>query len=230
MFNARAPRSIRLPGSPLTQRFFRSSSSANNDDVNNHAEDPYAVLGVARNSSYREVKASFLAQALQHHPDLAHHSRTDSNPQDAVARTTAMFIRIRHAFERIVETHKKTSAARARRTSGAGLDHDNADKDDNPVPPVPQWNSDAEFRVWFQRETSHHLTFDMCDRTRAEVIHVYNTMSPGGRDRGGYWDMARQLAEREMAAVVDQPGSRRDAPTMALPAPAKRNLRRQRNR
>jgi hypothetical protein len=62
--------------------------------------------------------------------------------------------------------------------------------------PSAYW-SPAELQEWFQRETGAFLSFEMCDKTRKEVINVYKTMSHGGKDKGGYWDMARTLAEQE---------------------------------
>lgn len=83
------------------------------------------------------------------------------------------FVRIREAFEAIVDS------------GGEGNPHNSEG-----------W-SQEELREWFHEETGDFLAFDMSEATRKEVIHVYNTMSQGGKDKGGYWEMARQLAERE---------------------------------
>jgi DnaJ-class molecular chaperone len=135
------------------------------------SENPYTVLNVAVNSNYETVKAAFLKAALQHHPD---HSKSINS--------TVAFVRIRQAFEEIVSYQNDN----INNTTG----HDKACK---------TWSSDSEFYEWFKKETGEHLAFDMNHETRQEVIHVYRTMSSGGRDRGGYWEMARLLAEREDA-------------------------------
>jgi hypothetical protein len=65
------------------------------------------------------------------------------------------------------------------------------------------WMQDADLEPYFRHRTNEFLTFQMDETTRKEVIHVYNSMARGGNDKGGYWDMARQLAERE--AVREDP-------------------------
>jgi hypothetical protein len=132
-------------------------------------ENPYAVLNVPQNSSYETVKAAFIKAALRHHPD---HSKSPDS--------TSEFVRIRQAFEQIV-------------SSTAAGKHANDDDSNGPV----VWETDADFNEWFKMATGEHLAFEMNHQTRQEVIHVYRTMSAGGLDRGGHWEMARQLTERE---------------------------------
>jgi exopolysaccharide biosynthesis predicted pyruvyltransferase EpsI len=123
------------------------------------------------NSSYETVKAAFIKAAMQHHPD--HSKSLNSN---------AEFVRIRQAFEEII------SVVRSNNNNGT----DNNTKHET-------WESDAEFNEWFTMQTGEYLTFEMNQQMRQEVIHVYRTMSSGGRDRGGHWEMARLLTEREDA-------------------------------
>mgnify|MGYP005854382711 CR=1 FL=1 len=60
----------------------------------------------------------------------------------------------------------------------------------------PGWSAN-ELKEWWEEETGEFLSFSMNDDTRQEVIKAFNTMGPEGRDKGGYWEMARQLAERD---------------------------------
>lgn len=85
------------------------------------------------------------------------------------------FIRIRQAFEQIV----------------------NKDDESN------IFVNDKDLEPYFRHHTREFLAFDMDESTRKEVISVYENMSRGGNDKGGYWDMARQLAEREAARGTD---------------------------
>jgi DnaJ-class molecular chaperone len=112
------------------------------------------------------VKQAFLQAAMRYHPDL---SRTATTGDD--------FVRIRQAFEQIVN-------------------NDDKDEDDDNTSPA-NWMEDVDLEPYFRHRTNEFLTFDMDDQTRKEVIQVYKTMSRGGNDKGGYWEMARQLAERE---------------------------------
>jgi len=165
------------------QRLRRTFSSKHYRHNGSSAANPYLVLGVPVNSSYETVKSAFLKQAMQHHPD----SSNNNNGGD-----TTIFVRIRQAFEEIVQDHKKGGGA----TSRDNTAWQNAASHTS-------WKNEAEFQEWFRQETSNHLTFDMSDATRQEVIRVYRSMSNGGRDlRGGYWEMARQLAEREAGIGV----------------------------
>lgn len=140
--------------------------------------NPHAVLGVSATSTYDEVRRAFVKLALEHHPDLS--------PDDGEG--AKKFISIRKAFETI-------------RNEMLGIDSDNPDSsgtagEEDATSPFAGW-SPEELREWYRQETGEWLSFDICDKTRNEIIHVYNTMSAGGKDKGGYWEMARQLAERE---------------------------------
>lgn len=164
-------------------------------------ENPYLVLGVPVDSSYEIVKVTFLKQAMKYHPD-----RSDNKTKDSAA-----FVRARHAFEQIMDDHK----------NGRTKSNDQSWQDTS-----TKWNSDDEFNDWFHRETTGHVSFSMCEKTRQEVIQVYKTLSHGGRDKGGYWDMARQIAERE-----NVPGVRRTGANALLESgKTSTNLRRRRNR
>ena len=103
---------------------------------------------------------------------LKHHPDHSKSPD-----STTEFVRIRQAFEHIVSISGTSSNAANTKSR--------------------VWETDAEFYEWFKMATGDYLAFEMNHQTRKEVIHVYRTMSSGGLDRGGHWEMARQLTERE---------------------------------
>ncbi|GAX13375.1 hypothetical protein FisN_8Lh404 [Fistulifera solaris] len=98
---------------------------------------------------------------------MHHHPDRNGNSRSS-ADSQAAFIRYRQAFEQIVQ--KKSMKGTSESTS------------------------DLEITPYLRED---HLTFEMNDATRKEVIRSYETLSHGGKDKGGYWEMARQLAERE---------------------------------
>lgn len=136
-------------------------------------DNPYSVLNIPSNSNFETVKAAFIKAALKHHPD---HSKSPDS--------TAEFVRIRQAFEKIITLNRENRNSTI--SSDANTNH-------------PEWKSDADFHDWFKMATREYLTFEMNHQTRNEVIHTYRTMSSGGLDRGGHWEMARQLTERQDA-------------------------------
>ena len=106
---------------------------------------------------------------------LEHHP--DQQDRDEARAATDRFVRIRKAFEDIA-----------------------CDKQDANEP--ASWKNDPDLTPYFHA-TNEFLTFHMDDQTRKEVIHAFKTLSHGGKDKGGYWDMARQITEREDAAPSD---------------------------
>ena len=120
--------------------------------------------------------------ALQKHPDHA--------KKDSVTASHADFVVIRQAFEDI-------RAMRRRRRQGAKQEqHD----DDKAASFFFDDNDDEDESI------EDMLHFAMSQETKREVIRAYHELSQGGKDKGGYWDMARQLAEREAAASADDNG------------------------
>lgn len=134
-----------------TSRFFSSSC-------------PFSILGISKNSSYVDVKKSFVELALKHHPDTA---------ENKSKHTDETFNDIRQAFESIRDENGR-----------AVLDSLSND-----------W-TDESLDTWFYQETGQHLSFHMDSTTRREVAHVADTMSRGGLDTGGLWDMANTIAKR----------------------------------
>jgi hypothetical protein len=135
-------------------------------------DNPYSVLNIPSNSNFETVKAAFIKAALKHHPDVS------KSPE-----STTEFIRIRQAFEKIALIQESSNNTKS---SDTNTNH-------------PEWKTDADFYEWFKMATSEYLAFEMNHQTRNEVIDTYRSMSSGGLDRGGHWEMARQLAERQDA-------------------------------
>lgn len=167
-------------------------------------DNPYRVLNVPINSTYETVKAAFLKAALQHHPD---HSKEPD---------TTAFLRVRQAFEAIAYV------SRSQDGDDGGADTAGKRK--------PSWKSDAEFQEWFRANTGEFLSFEMNHQTRQEVIRVYRTMSSGGRDKGGYWEMARLLAEREDAVGSGESDSVVGKLSPGVPPPGQLRPRKKRSR
>jgi hypothetical protein len=136
---------------------------------------PYQVLGIdARSESrpkYSQVKSSFVQLALAHHPDRP-------------GGTVNEFLKIRLAFESIRELSDGTSQVVSQHNSSSHLNGDDSSDHD-----------DCSFADWFYHET--HLNFHMDSKTRKEVADMVDTLSPGGLDRGGMWEMARTIAREE---------------------------------
>jgi hypothetical protein len=158
---------------------------------------PHSILGVSKQASLAEVKRSFIQLALEHHPD-----RAEANGSAPSQSSPDRFIQIRQAFEELIG--KSNNSSHRQRTS------------------TPKGWSPDELQDWWKSQdeaaTKDFLTFEMSDATRQEVIQVYRTMSAGGKDKGGYWEMARQLAEREaVAESIGQTGDKGE-PTRLLSA------------
>ena len=140
------------------------------------SSNPHSILGVPKTASMAEIKRSFIKLALEHHPDR---TTTANASHDR-------FVQIRHAFEELMGRNNNSN---------------------NSTTPPSGWSSE-ELEHWWSHQaeaTKEFLTFDMSESTKQEVIHVYRTMAAGGKDKGGYWEMARQLAERHEAAGDKEP-------------------------
>lgn len=98
---------------------------------------------------------------------MKHHPDQSGSEED--------FLRVRAAFEQIIANLK-------------------SEKDRQPI---RMYRSEAEFRAWFRNETQQFLSFEMSDATVNEVVNVYKTMASAGKDKGGYWEMARLVTERQ---------------------------------
>jgi hypothetical protein len=135
--------------------------------------NPYTVLSVSVTADYHTVKKAFYQAALRHHPDTSDTASEEAHEQ---------FVLIKTAFEEIC----------CQRGFRGGNEEETADD-----------SEEENFWHWYHEsghDTKSFLTFHMTHDQLREVIRVHQTMSHGGRDRGGYWEMARQLAERAEAA------------------------------
>lgn len=137
------------------------------------------MLGVEINSTFAVVRLAFVKLALEHHPDQNNGS-------------TENFLKIRAAFEEIQQdqnggTGNADGSSKGDKNGGSGSSGG-----------VPFGWTEDELREWYQEETGDFATFTITESTRQEVIEVYKTMLRSGKaPKGGYWDYARQLTERE---------------------------------
>jgi hypothetical protein len=116
---------------------------------------------------------------------------------------TEQFIRFRQAFEAIKETHD----------GGATVASEDDVHDDyygnisrTGSRSSTMWTSDDEFKAWFYEETEHSdVMFKMHLSTRKQVIDlVHENQSQGGLDKGGMWEMARNMARQQETLVRHQ--------------------------
>jgi DnaJ-class molecular chaperone len=133
-------------------------------------DDPFLILGVSQQTTdYSTVKSAFLKAAMKHHPDQSSGSGED-------------FLRVRAAFEQIIAGLKPVK---------------DGGEDQQQQRPTRMYRSEQEFQDWFRNETKQFLSFGMTDDTVNEVVNVYKTMASAGKDKGGYWEMARLVTERQ---------------------------------
>lgn len=92
------------------------------------------------------------------------------------------------------------------------------------------YKNEQDFNRWFEEESKHVLSFEMSDATMKEVVRVYRTMSSGGKDKGGYWEMARLITERAMHARDEGGRTRLSSTDDGRQAASSTALRRKRRR
>ena len=160
--------------------------------------DPFRILGVTKGSSYKSVKETFIKLAHKHHPDRR---QSSDGSEDAAA----TFIRIRQAFEIIREGRNGEAEATGE----------------------SQWSKE-DLRDFMNEQTAEFLSFKMDHDTRKAVIKTVTDLSPGGLDRGGTWEMARMLAQREKSAPDGEDGPSVEAKQVA--AVAESSLKRRKRR
>jgi hypothetical protein len=162
--------------------FFSSTGTTSTSNL--LSGNPFIVLGVSVNSSFAVVRLAFVKLALEHHPDR------DSGSTDN-------FLKIRQAFEEIQQAQAGNDGPRGNSgsssSSGGGS--------------TPSGWTQDELREWYQDETGDFSSFAFSESTRQEVIEVYKTMLRSGKAvKGGYWDFARDLAEKEALRVGSDSG------------------------
>ena len=155
-----------------------------------YKDNPFKILGIPSDSSFDHVKQTFVQLALKKHPDVEGGSADD-------------FMKLRTAFESIVQAEKdkpginknRQGGRNSRSSNNSGGLEEEEDFDPN------------DWQTWFRRRTGMDVAFDMTESTLREMIHSYKTMAQGGKDKGGYWDLARQMAEHE--DIFDRKTSKR---------------------
>ena len=143
-----------------------------------YEENPFRVLGIPQNSSQEVVKETFVSLAMKNHPDRP--------GGDAKA-----FIRLRQAFESIVQANEDVANRSQKRNN-----------QDTNTPNYYDNEEDDHWQVWFFKQTGMDLALDMTEETRDEIVEMYNKIGKSQGDfikmnKGGYWDMARELAEQQ---------------------------------
>lgn len=174
-----------------SRRHHSTNDYSKKTTYSNNSENPFVVLGVSIHSDWETVQRAFVQLALKHHPDTSpHHGNGEG--------TTDEFLRIRAALEHIRDIKFDTSNNKTN-----PIDNNDGAYDWRQAP--EDW-SDLEYEEWLRfvndpAREREYLSFDMSESTRHEVIDAYKTMrqhgNAVGHDRGGYWEMARQIVERE---------------------------------
>ena len=101
---------------------------------------------------------------------LEHHPDTSTSKCPS---SGDQFTRIRQAFESIQQVNGQTK-----------------------VIEQPQQWSDESLRIWILHETGQNLSFQMNAETRRQVASAAS-LSQGGLDKGGMWELARTIARQE---------------------------------
>jgi curved DNA-binding protein CbpA len=171
-----------------------SRSARRSVDVGGHHQwhDAHSTLGIQVGSPLDEARRAFVRLALQWHPDKIPSSPALPPPPKDLqpAARHDEFVKVRSAYETIRAEHER------RRQGDASSSSSSSSSSESPA----SFGRDA-LRSWYFRETGEELSagFAMEDATRREVAHVHATLAPGGLDRGGMWELARQLAAAENA-------------------------------
>jgi DnaJ-class molecular chaperone len=122
---------------------------------------PFQTLGLPKQTEYKVVKKQFLKLALQHHPDTA---SADKDDKKAKAAAIEMFMRVRKAFEQIIELDNGMAGIRS--DSEKAMDGE-------------------EFNKWFYGETGKYapdpFDLNLSPETLQEVAEASATQA--GLDR-----------------------------------------------
>ncbi|KAL3804025.1 hypothetical protein HJC23_006416 [Cyclotella cryptica] len=156
-----------------------------NGNVHRHRSSPSPLKSPS--VSYDEVRAAFRRLALLHHPDTAARDTSDASSETSYTRTASTeFARIREAFEAIVEGPGGVAVLRDNYNGTVAPQHSHeSDNSDNAASHSHDQNT-------------FFLHPSVNPQVLHEVVHVANTMNPGGLDRGGMWqyaNMIRHMAE-----------------------------------
>jgi len=134
---------------------------------------PFQTLGLSSKIEYKIVKKQFLKLALLHHPDTAVADKEDSKGK---AEAVEMFMRVRKAFEQIIELEDGMAGLRSEKDSRGMMEGE-------------------EFNNWFYDETGRYapdpFDLNLSPETLQEVADA--SAQQAGLDRGGMWFMAQSL-------------------------------------
>lgn len=134
-------------------------------------------------AAYEKVKKAFVQLAFRHHPDTSNNKNSNQKDSDKDDPGNS-FVRIRRAFESIENVNGQAVHATEENTTA--------------------W-TDETLTTWFHQETGQHLSFKMDASTRLQVANVSRTMSPGGLDRGGMWELAASVARQQEEGEATAP-------------------------
>ena len=133
-------------------------------------KNPFRVLGIPDGSSISIARKRFLELALPHHPD------TDDGRDGDGGGSSAAFVRIRQAYERIRD--------------GKGDGTPEVASGSDPTTSWTDWTEEG-FLQWFFDQTGLRLTPDQ----RREMVNLYRSRVPGHRYEGPSWEVCRRLVE-----------------------------------
>lgn len=126
---------------------------------------------------------SIVGRAFSSQPDP--HQVLRIPPESSYSQAKEAFIQLAHQYHPDKETGCVDTFLRVRRAFEA-LQEAQGIKED-----------ESTMNEWFHQETGEFLTSEMTESTRQEVLEAFRTLKPSGLDKGGYWTMARMLAERD---------------------------------
>jgi hypothetical protein len=154
----------------ISQRSFGSDDGYYKNRRKEKKVNPYAVLGVSKNETYKVVRKSFIRIAMKHHPDTAEASTPEEEDKNR-----EIFIAARSAFDMLTECP----------TEGLAI-----------MKSESELAKEEDVDVWFKEETGYDMPF-MDAQTMKEVAEMTEKVGGGqGLDRdGGMWTLARMVTD-----------------------------------
>lgn len=147
---------------------------------------PFQVLGLKnKGTAYVQVQAAFRELALKHHPDVSGDEKS-----------TKQFIRIKDAFHSIEEGPSGIAVLRDDNHCKDQLSSDEKEFD------VQCNGVDVEFIAdpWDKHNGLLHPSVN--PQILHEIADMAEKMNPGGLDRGGMWQYANMISNREKSMGV----------------------------
>jgi hypothetical protein len=154
----------------ISQRSFGSDDGYYKNRRKGKTVNPYAVLGVSKNETYKAVRKSFIRIAMKHHPDTSEASTKEEKDENR-----EIFIAARSAFDMLTECP----------TEGLAI-----------MKSESELAKEEDVDVWFKEETGYDMPF-MDAQTMKEVAEMTEKVGGGqGLDRdGGMWTLARMVTD-----------------------------------